>query len=121
MRQGDKPDPNEQDDRYEDQHKEHCSFSPSSFQRGSWRANLARKAAPLPLKRSPRSTWAGHIGTQRPANSEGRERAETAMRMKANEVGDWLRRVAGKREHRQVMPDDDYLVLRPGPKFDWLM
>jgi len=39
----------------------------------------------------------------------------------ASEVDDWLRRVAGKRDHRQVMPDDDYLVLRPGPNFDWLM
>jgi len=43
------------------------------------------------------------------------------MRMKASEVGDWLRRVTGKRDHRQVMPDDDYLVLRPGPNFDWFM
>ena len=41
--------------------------------------------------------------------------------MKANEVGDWLRQVVGKRDHREVMPDDDYLVLRPGPNFDWLM
>jgi hypothetical protein len=43
------------------------------------------------------------------------------MRMKANEVGDWLRQIAGKRDHREAMPDDDYLVLRPGPNFDWLM
>jgi hypothetical protein len=42
------------------------------------------------------------------------------MRMKANEVGDWLRKIAGKRDHRQVL-SDDYFVLRPGPNFDWLM
>jgi len=35
------------------------------------------------------------------------------MRMKASEVGDWLRHIAGKRDHRHVMPDDD-LVLRLG-------
>ena len=40
--------------------------------------------------------------------------------MKASEVGDWLRQTAGKRDHREVMPDDDYLVLRPGPNFDLL-
>jgi hypothetical protein len=45
---------------------------------------------------------------------------EASMRMKASEVGDWLRRVTGKRDHRQVMSDDDYLVLRPGPNFDRL-
>ena len=43
------------------------------------------------------------------------------MGMKASEVGDWLRQIAGKRDHREVLPDDDYLVLRPGPNFDWLM
>ena len=43
------------------------------------------------------------------------------MRMKASEVRDWLRQVAGKRDHRKVAPDDSYLVLRPGPNFDWLM
>ncbi len=36
-------------------------------------------------------------------------------------VGDWPRQIAGKRDHREAMPDDDYLVLRPGPNFDWLM
>jgi hypothetical protein len=41
--------------------------------------------------------------------------------MKANEVGGWLRQIAGKRDHREVLSDDDYLVLRPGPNFDWLM
>jgi len=43
------------------------------------------------------------------------------MRMKAIEVGDWLRQIAGKRDHRRLVPDDDYFVLRPGPNFDWLM
>ena len=42
------------------------------------------------------------------------------MRMKASEVGGWLRQIAGKRDHRKAMPDDDYLVLRPGPDFDLL-
>jgi len=43
------------------------------------------------------------------------------MSIKASEINDWLRQFAGKRDHRQVMPDHDYLVLRPGPNFDWLM
>jgi hypothetical protein len=43
------------------------------------------------------------------------------MRMKVSEVSGWLRQIAGKRDHREVMSDDDYLVLRPGPNFDWLM
>ena len=43
------------------------------------------------------------------------------MRMKASEVGDWLRQIAGKGDHRKLVPDDDYLVQRPGPNFDWLM
>jgi hypothetical protein len=38
------------------------------------------------------------------------------MRMKASEVGDWVRQIAGKRDHREVV-SDDYLVLRPGPNF----
>jgi len=42
------------------------------------------------------------------------------MLMKANEVGNWLRHVAGKRDHREVLRDD-YLVVRPGPNFDWFM
>ena len=42
------------------------------------------------------------------------------MRMNASEVGNWLRRRAGKRDHRQLVPDDQ-VVLRPGPNFDWLM
>ena len=42
------------------------------------------------------------------------------MGMKASEVGDWLRRVAGKRDHREVMADDS-VVIRPGPNFHWLM
>ena len=41
--------------------------------------------------------------------------------MKVSEVGDWLRQIAGKRDHRKVVSDDDCLVLRPGPNFDWLM
>ena len=36
------------------------------------------------------------------------------MRMKASDVGEWLRQRASKRDHREVVPDDDYLVLRPG-------
>jgi hypothetical protein len=43
------------------------------------------------------------------------------MRMKAGEVGDWLRQITGKRDHRTLVPEGDYLVLRPGPNFDWLM
>src|SRR5689334_5450671 len=43
------------------------------------------------------------------------------MRMKAGEVSDWLRQVAGRCDHRKAVPDDSYLVLRPGPNFDWLM
>ena len=42
------------------------------------------------------------------------------MRMKASEVGDWVRQIAGKRDHREVV-SDDYLVLRPGPNFDLLL
>ena len=36
--------------------------------------------------------------------------------MSASEVGDWLRRMAGKRDHRELMPEDA-AVLRPGPNF----
>src|SRR3954465_4583139 len=42
------------------------------------------------------------------------------MRMKGSEVGDWVRQIAGTRDHREVV-SDDYLVLRPGPNFHWLM
>ena len=42
------------------------------------------------------------------------------MRMKASDVGEWLRQRAGKRDHREVVSDDDR-VLRPGPNFDWFM
>jgi hypothetical protein len=42
------------------------------------------------------------------------------MGMKASEVGNWLRQHVGKRDHRQLMPED-YVVLGPGPNFDWLM
>ena len=42
------------------------------------------------------------------------------MRMKASKVGDWLGQIAGKRDHRELMPED-YVVVRPGPNFDWLM
>ena len=52
---------------------------------------------------------------------EGRERAEVEMRMKTSEVGDRLRQIAGKRDQREVLSNDDYLVLRPGPNFGWLM
>jgi len=43
------------------------------------------------------------------------------MRMKASEVSDWLRQIAGKRDHRKLVPDADRLVLRSGPTLDWLM
>ena len=43
------------------------------------------------------------------------------MGMKANEIGDWLRRQhAGKRDHHEALRDD-YVVIRPGPNFDWFM
>jgi len=42
------------------------------------------------------------------------------MSIKASDVGEWLRQRAGKRDHHEVV-SDDYLVLRPGPNFDWLM
>ena len=42
------------------------------------------------------------------------------MGIKASEVGTWLRQMAGKRDHRGVLRDDD-LVVRPGPNFDWFM
>ena len=43
------------------------------------------------------------------------------MCLTASEVGDWIRQAAGNRDHRKLVPDDDYLALRPGPNFDWLM
>jgi hypothetical protein len=44
------------------------------------------------------------------------------MSMKTNEIGDWLRRQhAGKRDHREAILDDDVLVIRPGPHFEWFM
>jgi hypothetical protein len=43
------------------------------------------------------------------------------MRVKANDVGDWLRRQhVGKRDHYEALRDD-VVVIRPGPNFDWLM
>ena len=42
------------------------------------------------------------------------------MSMKASEVGAWLRKSAGKRDHHELMPQD-YVVVRPGPNFHWLM
>jgi hypothetical protein len=42
------------------------------------------------------------------------------MGMKASEVGDWLRQRVGRRDHHELMPED-YVVLRPGPNFHWLM
>ena len=42
------------------------------------------------------------------------------MSIKASDVGDWLRQIAGKQNHCEVVPDN-YLVLRPGPNFDRLM
>jgi hypothetical protein len=34
-----------------------------------------------------------------------------AMSMKASEVSEWLRRMAGKRGHREILADD-YVVVR---------
>src|SRR5829696_4304254 len=45
---------------------------------------------------------------------------EEAMSMKASEVGEWLRKNTGKRDHHELMPQD-YVVVRPGPNFHWLM
>jgi hypothetical protein len=45
---------------------------------------------------------------------------EATMGMKASEVGDWLRQIAGKHDHHEVLRDG-YLVVRPGPNFDWFM
>jgi hypothetical protein len=42
------------------------------------------------------------------------------MDMKASEVGNWLRQVAGKRDHHEALRGD-YVILRPGPNFDWFM
>src|SRR5215213_6794203 len=42
------------------------------------------------------------------------------MSMKASEVGEWLRKNTGKRDHHELMPQD-YVVVRPGPNFHWLM
>ena len=42
------------------------------------------------------------------------------MGIKASEVGAWLRKSAGKRDHHELMPED-YVVVRPGPNFHWLM
>ena len=42
------------------------------------------------------------------------------MGMKASEVGAWLRKSAGKRDHHELMPED-YVVIRPGPNFHWVM
>ena len=43
------------------------------------------------------------------------------MGMKANEIGDWLRRQrAGKRDHHEALRDD-YVVIRPSPNFNWFM
>src|SRR3954454_4541360 len=39
---------------------------------------------------------------------------EAAMSMRANEVGDWLRQIAGKRDHHEAL-SGDYVVIRPGP------
>ena len=43
------------------------------------------------------------------------------MSIKASDVGEWLRQRAGKRDHHEVLSDDDYVVVRPGPNFEWLM
>jgi hypothetical protein len=43
------------------------------------------------------------------------------MGMKANDVGEWLRRQhASKRDHRDAL-QDDVVVIRPGPNFDCFM
>src|SRR4051794_36744082 len=54
-----------------------------------------------------------------PVPQNGR-RGGGAMRMKASEIGDWRRQVAGKHDHHELMPED-YVVVRPGPNFHWLM
>jgi len=41
------------------------------------------------------------------------------MRIATSAVGDWLQQIAGKRDHRNVLSDDCF-VLRPGPNFDRL-
>jgi hypothetical protein len=38
------------------------------------------------------------------------------MRIKASEVGDRLRQIADKRDHRKLVSDDPYLVLRSRPQ-----
>jgi hypothetical protein len=35
------------------------------------------------------------------------------MGMNANEVSKWLQQMTGKRDHRELMPED-YVALRPG-------
>ena len=40
------------------------------------------------------------------------------MRMKASEVGNRLRLIAGKRDYRKALSDSDNLALRPGPNQD---
>ena len=43
------------------------------------------------------------------------------MSMKANEIGEWLRRQhVGKRDHHEALRDD-VVVIRPGPNFDCFM
>ena len=43
------------------------------------------------------------------------------MGMKANDVGDWLRRQhVGKRDHHEALRDD-VVVIRPGANFDRFM
>ena len=41
------------------------------------------------------------------------------MRMKASEVSDWLRQIVGKRDRREVVPDDNDLVLRLVGHLPW--
>jgi len=44
------------------------------------------------------------------------------MRIKASDLGEWLRRRASTRDHRQVTLDDgSCAMLRPGPNFDLLL
>src|SRR3954463_1746480 len=45
---------------------------------------------------------------------------EGVIRMRPSEVGSWLRQHVGKRDHRELMPED-CIVLQPGSNFDWLM
>src|SRR4051794_20637020 len=58
--------------------------------------------------------YEGSCALVTPATKEG------VIRMRPSEVGAWLRQHVGKRDHRDLMPED-CIVLQPGSNFDWLM